>query len=118
MAIETFQFCRHPLEYLLDWVNWMEIPLYLFLIIFTFVFAGAHNSICHPLSVCSQLAVANWSGSCTSGMGWTNNLSPEMACDGSVRSDVCEHPGFISEDSFPGSAAGDFLGSGILHAVD
>ena len=28
----------HPLEYLQDWVNWLEIPLYLFSIIFTFVF--------------------------------------------------------------------------------
>jgi len=73
--------------------------------------------ICHPLSVCLQLAVANWSGSCISGMGWTNNLSPEVACDWSVCSDVCEHPGFISEDSFPGSVAGDCLCSGILHAV-
>ena len=67
--------------------------------------------------MCLQLPVANWSGSCFSGMGWTNNLSPEVACDWSVCSDVCEHPGFISEDSFPGSVAGDCLCSGILHAV-
>ena len=33
------QLCRHPLEYLLDWVNWLEIPLYLSSMIFTFVFA-------------------------------------------------------------------------------
>ena len=39
MAVEIFQLCRHPLEYLLDWVNWLELPLYLFSIIFTFVFA-------------------------------------------------------------------------------
>ena len=39
MALEIFQLCRHPLEYLLDWVNWLELPLYLFSIIFTFVFA-------------------------------------------------------------------------------
>ena len=76
-----------------------------------------HICICHPLSVCLQLAVANWSGSCFSGMGWTNNLSPEMAHDGSIRSDVCEHPVFISEDSFPGPVAGDCLCSGILHAL-
>jgi len=38
LGIEIFQLCRHPLEYLLDWVNWMEIPLYLFSIIFTVVF--------------------------------------------------------------------------------
>ena len=31
--------CRHPLEYLQDWVNWLEIPLYLCSMIFTFVFA-------------------------------------------------------------------------------
>ena len=76
-----------------------------------------HICICHPLSVCSQLAVANWSGSHISGMGWTNNLSPEMACDGSLCSDVCEHPGLIYEDSLPGSVAGDCLRSGILHAA-
>jgi len=39
LALEIVQFCRHPLEYLLDWVNWLEIPLYLFSIMFTFVFA-------------------------------------------------------------------------------
>ena len=39
LAAEIFQLCRHPLEYLLDWVNWLEIPLYLFSIMFTFVFA-------------------------------------------------------------------------------
>jgi len=61
--------------------------------------------------------VANWSGSGISGMGWTNNLSPEMAHDRSLCSDVCEHPGFISEGSFPGSATGDCLCSGILYAV-
>ena len=38
-AIEVIQLCRHPLEYLQDWVNWLEIPLYLFSMIFTFVFA-------------------------------------------------------------------------------
>ena len=39
LAAEIFQFVRHPLKYLLDWVNWLEIPLYLLSIIFTFVFA-------------------------------------------------------------------------------
>ena len=39
LAAEMIQLCAHPLEYLLDWVNWLEIPLYLFSIIFTFVFA-------------------------------------------------------------------------------
>ena len=39
LTVEIYQLCRHPLEYLLDWVNWLEIPLYLFSIIFTFVFA-------------------------------------------------------------------------------
>ena len=39
LTIEVFQFCKHPLEYLLDFVNWLEIPLYLFSILFTFVFA-------------------------------------------------------------------------------
>ena len=39
LALEIFQLCRLPLEYLQDWVNWLEIPLYLFSIIFTFVFA-------------------------------------------------------------------------------
>ena len=39
LAIEVIQLCRHPLEYLQDWVNWLEIPLYLCSIIFTFVFA-------------------------------------------------------------------------------
>ena len=76
-----------------------------------------HVCICHPLSVCLQLAMANWSGSCISRMGRTNNLSPEMACDGSLYSDVCEHPGLVYEDSLPGSVAGDCLCSGILHAV-
>jgi len=38
LAAEIFQLCRHPLEYLLDWVNWLEIPLYLLSIIFTYVF--------------------------------------------------------------------------------
>ena len=39
LAIELTQLCKHPVEYLQDWVNWLEIPLYLFSIIFTFVFA-------------------------------------------------------------------------------
>ena len=39
LAIELTQLCRHPLEYLQDWVNWLEIPLYMCSIIFTFVFA-------------------------------------------------------------------------------
>ena len=39
LAIEIFQLYSHPLEYMLDWVNWMEIPLYTFSIVFTFVFA-------------------------------------------------------------------------------
>ena len=39
LAIEMTQLCRHPQEYLQDWVNWLEIPLYLFSIMFTFVFA-------------------------------------------------------------------------------
>ena len=39
LAIEVIQLCRHPVEDLQDWVNWLEIPLYLFSIIFTFVFA-------------------------------------------------------------------------------
>ena len=111
MAVEMFQLCRHPLEYLLDWVNWLELPLYLFSIIIIYI------CICHPLSVCLQLAVANWSGSCISGMDRTNNLSPKMACDGSLCSDVREHSGLFSEDSLSGSVAGDCFCSGILHAV-
>ena len=39
LAIEIFQLYRHPLDYVLDWVNWLDIPLYLFSIVFTFVFA-------------------------------------------------------------------------------
>ena len=39
LAIELTQLCRHPVEYLQDWVNWLEIPLYLCSMIFTFVFA-------------------------------------------------------------------------------
>ena len=39
LAIELTQLCRHPLEYLQDWVNWLELPLYLCSIIFTSVFA-------------------------------------------------------------------------------
>ena len=39
LAIEVVQLCRNPVEYLQDWVNWLEIPLYLCSIIFTFVFA-------------------------------------------------------------------------------
>ena len=39
LAIELSQLYRHPLEYLQDWVNWLEIPLYLCSIIFTSVFA-------------------------------------------------------------------------------
>ena len=67
--------------------------------------------------MCVQLAVANWSCSCISGMGRTNNLPPEMAFDGSLRSDVCERPALLPEDSLPGSVAGDCLCSVILHAV-
>ena len=69
------------------------------------------------MSVCLQLAVANWSDGCISRMGWTDNLSPEMACDWSLCSNVCEHPDLLPEDSLSGSAAGDRLCSGILHAV-
>ena len=39
LAIEVIQLCRHPVEYLQDWVNWLEILLYMCSIIFTFVFA-------------------------------------------------------------------------------
>ena len=38
LAVEFFQFLRHPLDYLLDWVNWLELALYIYSIIFTFVF--------------------------------------------------------------------------------
>ena len=38
LLIEVVQLCRHPIEYLQDWVNWLEMPLYLCSIIFTFVF--------------------------------------------------------------------------------
>ena len=76
-----------------------------------------HVCICHPLSVCLQLAVAIWSGGCIPGMGRTSNLSPEMACNGSLCSDVWENPGHIYEDSLSGSVASDCLCSGILHAV-
>ena len=61
--------------------------------------------------------MANWSGSCLSGMGWTNNLSQEMACDASVSSDVSEHPALIYEDSLCSSVAGDCLWFCILHAL-
>ena len=64
-----------------------------------------------------QLAVANWSDSCISGMDRTIDLSPEMACDRSLCSDVYEHSVHIHEDSFSGSAASGCLCSGILHAV-
>ena len=39
LAIEAIQFCRHPVQYLTDWVNWLEVPLYLCSIVFTYVFA-------------------------------------------------------------------------------
>ena len=39
LVIEIVQLCSHPLEFLRDWVNWIEIPLYLLSIAFTFVFA-------------------------------------------------------------------------------
>ena len=39
LAIELTQLYRHPLEYLQDWVNWLEITLYLCSILFTFGFA-------------------------------------------------------------------------------
>ena len=35
---EVFQLCRQPLDYLQDWVNWLEIPLYTCSIIFSFIF--------------------------------------------------------------------------------
>ena len=38
LAIETIHFYNHPLEYMLDWSNWLKIALYTFSIIFTFVF--------------------------------------------------------------------------------
>ena len=38
LTVEILQM-RHPVGYLLDWVNWVEIPLYLCSIIFVFVFA-------------------------------------------------------------------------------
>jgi len=63
-----------------------------------YVLHNVHICICHPLPVCLQLAMANWSRNCLSGMSWTNNLSPEMACEGSVYS---EHPAVdvVYEDS-------------------
>ena len=39
LAVEVFQLIRHPLEYIKDWVNWIEIPLYICSILFLFVFA-------------------------------------------------------------------------------
>ena len=47
LAIELIQLCRHPLEYLQDWVNWLEIPLYLSSMIFTFVFATPCLCLCN-----------------------------------------------------------------------
>ena len=39
LATEIIQFCKHPLEYLLIWANWLEILPHILSIIFTFVFA-------------------------------------------------------------------------------
>ena len=65
LLIEIVQLCRHPLEYLTDWVNWLEVPLYLSSIIFTAVFA----------TPC--LCVANWQwqvGVTAVFLGWTTLL--------------------------------------------
>jgi len=67
--------------------------------------------------VCLQLAVADWSDSCLPGMDWTDNLSPEMAFDRSLCSDVRQYYHVLSEDSLFGSVAGDCLWSGILYAA-
>ena len=47
LAIELTQLYRHPLEYLQDWVNWLEVPLYLCSIIFTSVFATPCLCLCN-----------------------------------------------------------------------
>jgi len=48
LAIEVIQLYSHPLEYMQNWVNWLEIPMYLCSMTFTFVFAT------------SCLCVYNW----------------------------------------------------------
>ena len=66
LAIELTQLCRHPLEYLQDWANWLEIPLYFCSMIFTFVFA----------TPC--LCVYNWQwqfGTVTVFLGWIGLVS-------------------------------------------
>ena len=39
IAVEVIQLIKHPLEFFQDWVNWLEMPLYLCSVIFAFVFA-------------------------------------------------------------------------------
>jgi len=35
LAVEILKWLKHPLDYMLDWVNWLGIPLYLLSILFT-----------------------------------------------------------------------------------
>ena len=106
LAEEMIHFYKHPLEYLLGWANLIKPALYTLSILFTFVFA----------TPC--LCVYNWqwqTGAVAVFMG--DNLSPEMACDWSLPSYVCEYCTFLSEDSHFGSAAGDYIRTAILHAA-
>lgn len=38
LLLEACQLCYQPKSYICDWVNWIEIPMYLFSIIFVSVF--------------------------------------------------------------------------------
>ena len=81
------------------------------------VLYSIHICFCNPLPLCLQLAVADWSGSCIPGLDWTNIISPKMACDGNLHSDVHKYYTIISEDCISCLVAGDCICSGILHAV-
>ena len=69
------------------------------------------------MSVCVQLAVADWSGVCVLGLDRANHLPAEMAFDRSLYSDVSQHHSIISEDSIPCSIADHCVFLSILHVV-
>ena len=81
------------------------------------VLSNIHICFCNPLPLRLQLAVANRSCSSIPELDWTNIISPKMACDRDLCSDVHKYYPVFPEDCISCFVAGDCICPGILHAI-
>ena len=82
-----------------------------------YVFHNIHCRLCHSMSVCIQLAVADWSGVCVPGLDCADHLSTEVAINRNLCFDVPQHPRIIPEHNLSCSLADHCFWTSILHAA-